>query len=83
MRVFSCTVDVWESVTGQTATEFRLKGARMRTIKISQVVNRKAQQIGQQFAFRGPDAVEMGEIRYSLREDCKHFMVRYMSIIPI
>jgi hypothetical protein len=55
----------------------------MRTIKISQVVNRKAQQIGQQFAFRGPDAVEMGEIRYSLREDCKQFMVRYMSVIPI
>jgi hypothetical protein len=83
MRVFSCTVDVWESVTGQTATEFRHKGARMRTIKILQVVNRKAQQIRQQFAFRGPYAVEMGEIRYSLREDCNQFMVRYMSVIPI
>jgi hypothetical protein len=55
----------------------------MRTIKILQVVNRKAQQIGQQFVFCSTDAVDVGEICHGLREGREQFMVRYVPVIPI
>jgi hypothetical protein len=54
MRVFSCATDVGEFVTGQTATEFRFKGARMRAFIVLQVANQDRQQVGQQSAICSP-----------------------------
>ena len=83
MRALGGATEIGMSVAGQGAAVPRFQFLRLGTPEVLQIENRALQQSGEEAAFCGAEAVDVGEARHRLLEDGGQLVVGDATVVPI